>query len=195
MSEALGFGFTPERTTHAFVVHFPSSRGREATIAITEEFLWNAEICHIERRESGFNDPALKVLLPAGTWSEIADEARSEFNRRLIRHGVATGKWAKSGMTPLDRNLGKELVLLCWAVEDCDPVLIPNAVRNWVGLSPEERWWLYTMTDAATGQAIGGRNKGWRKAVRFALTENPIADSVIKRRVSDFELTLFSDSE
>ena len=48
------------------------------------------------------------------------------------------------------------------------------------------------MTDTATGQAIGGRNKGWRKAVRFALTENPIADSVIERRVSDFELTLFS---
>lgn len=195
MSEVLGFGFIPERTAHAFVVHFPSSRGREAKIAITEEFHWGAEVRHIERRESGLNDPDLKVLLSTATWGEIADEARSEFNRRLIRHGVATGRWAKNGLTPLDRNLGKELVLLCWAVEDCDPVLIPNAVRNWVGLSPEERWWLYTMTDAATGQAIGGRNKGWRKAVRFALTENPIADSVIKRRVSDFELTLFSDLE
>ena len=195
MNEVLGFGFIPERTTHAFVVHFPSSRGRESEIAITEEFHWTTEIRHLERRETGFNDPDLKVLLPVRIWSEIAEEARSEFNRRLIRHGVCTGKWPKSGMTPVDRNLGKELVLLCWAVEDCDPVLIPNAVRNWVGLSPEERWWLYTMTDAATGQAIGGRNRGWRKAVRFALTENPISDSVIKRRVSDFELTLFSDME
>ena len=95
-------------------------------------------------------------------------------------------------MAPVDRNMGKELVLLAWAVEDADPVLIPNAVRNWLGLSPEERWWLYTMTNAATGQALKGRNKGWRKAVRFALTENPIADSVIRKRNSDFELTLFA---
>lgn len=195
MSDALGFGYMPERTTHAFVVHFPSRQGADASIAITEEFHWTPEIVHLESRDAGVADPNLKVLLPSRVWKEIAEEARSEFNRRLIRHGVPTGRWTRSGMVPVDRNLGKELVLLCWAVEDCDPVLIPNAVRNWVGLSPEERWWLYTMTNAATGQALGGRNKGWRKAVRFALTENPIADSVIKRRVSDFELTLFSELE
>jgi hypothetical protein len=32
------------------------------------------------------------------------------------------------------------------------------------------------MTNAATGHAIAGRNKGWRKAVRYALTENPVSD-------------------
>ena len=47
-------------------------------------------------------------------------------------------------------------------------------MHNWLGLVPEERWWLYTMTNAATGHAVNGRNKGWRKAVRFALTENPV---------------------
>ena len=30
------------------------------------------------------------------------------------------------------------------------------------------------MTNGATGHAITGKNKGWRKAVRFALTENPV---------------------
>ena len=48
-------------------------------------------------------------------------------------------------------------------------------MKNWQGLAPEERWWLYTMANAATGHALAGRNKGWRKAIRFALTENPIA--------------------
>jgi len=57
---------------------------------------------------------------------------------------------------------------------DADPALIPTAIRNWLGLTPEERWWLFTMTNAATGHAIAGRDKGWRKAVRFALTENPL---------------------
>jgi hypothetical protein len=41
-------------------------------------------------------------------------------------------------------------------------------------LAPEERWWLYTMTAAATGNFLAGRGRGWRKALRYALTENPI---------------------
>ncbi|MBN2352084.1 MAG: DUF3780 domain-containing protein [Spirochaetales bacterium] len=191
MSEVLGFGFFPERTTHCFLVHIPSSKDGE--VAITEEFKWTAEALSFEKASSGYQNPDLKVLLPMRIWAEIAEEARAEFNRRLIRHGVKSGKWPSKGVAPVDRNLGKELVLLAWAVEEADPVLIPNAVRNWLGLSPEERWWLFTMTNAATGQALGGRNKGWRKAVRFALTENPIADSVIKKRMSDFELPLFRE--
>ena len=75
------------------------------------------------------------------------------------------------------RLLGKELTLLGWAVEDADPALIPTAVKNWLGLAAEERWWMFTMTNAATGHVVRGRNKGWRKAVRFALTENPVLDN------------------
>ncbi|MCX6131893.1 MAG: DUF3780 domain-containing protein, partial [Proteobacteria bacterium] len=51
---------------------------------------------------------------------------------------------------------------------------IPYAIQNWLGLSPEERWWLYTQANAATGHAEKGRGKGWRKAIQIALTENPI---------------------
>ena len=78
----------------------------------------------------------------------------------------------------MSRILGKELVLLAWSIEDADPTLIPVAVKNWMGLAPEERWWLYTMTNAATGHAVSGRGKGWRKAVRYALTENPISTAI-----------------
>ena len=56
----------------------------------------------------------------------------------------------KAGDNPVARLLGKELVLLAWAVEDAEPTLIPNAIQNWRGLAPEERWWLYTMTAAQT---------------------------------------------
>lgn len=55
------------------------------------------------------------------------------------------------------RDLGKELVLLAWAIEDADPALIPTAIANWNGLVPEERWWLYTQTAAATGHAQRSR--------------------------------------
>ena len=36
----------------------------------------------------------------------------------------------------------------------------------------EQRWWLYTMTVATTGQALQ-KGVGWRKALRSALADNP----------------------
>jgi len=52
---------------------------------------------------------------------------------------------------------------------------IPNALRNWEPLAPEERWWLYTMTVATTGQALQ-KGVGWRKALRDAIADNPILE-------------------
>ena len=54
-------------------------------------------------------------------------------------------------------------------------ILIPTAIRNWKGLMPEERWWLYTMTNASTGHIKD--KKGWRIALRYALCENPIEEN------------------
>ena len=89
--------------------------------------------------------------------------------------GLKNGKFS-SGYNMLARLFGKEMLLLAWAIEDAEPGVIPVAIRNWQGLKPEERWWLTTMTNAATGQAIAGKNRGWRKSVRFAMTENPVSD-------------------
>ena len=122
----------------------------------------------------GPQDAKLRVMLARAKWNAIADEVRVEFNRRLKHQGLPAGRW-KTGSNPVARLLGKELTLLAWAVEDADPALVPAAVKNWLGLAPEERWWLFTMTNAATGHALHGRGKGWRKAVRFALTENPVS--------------------
>ena len=43
------------------------------------------------------------------------------------------------------------------------------------------------MTNAATGHAVQGRNKGWRKAVRYALTENPVSDYTPAHRIELFK--------
>jgi len=72
------------------------------------------------------------------------------------------------GDTPIDRLLGKELCVLAWAIESLEPEKIGIAVRNWLALRPEERWWLFGMTSIATG-GIGDAEKGWRVALRFAL--------------------------
>ena len=80
----------------------------------------------------------------------------------------------KSGYLPIERLLGKELILLLWAIEDSDPSLIKMALANWLGLSPEERWWLFTMANASTGYY--NNKRGWRIAIRYALTDNPVDD-------------------
>lgn len=185
----LGFGFSSEHTEHCFLVTFPASIAKSSEIMISEHFHWKPE--QESPVEISFNneDRQLKVRLKRFIWEQIEEEVKAEFNRRLRGMGLKTGRWLKKGQVPVDRTLGKELTLLAWAIEDADPALIPTAIRNWLGLAPEERWWLYTMTNAATGHAINDKNRGWRKAVRFALTENPVMESVIRNRYRDFELT------
>ncbi|MBI2264571.1 MAG: DUF3780 domain-containing protein [Armatimonadetes bacterium] len=153
-------------------------RAKDGKILISEHHSWDDSDA---RRELSFalgrEDDKLRVSLPRYKWGAIADAVGAEFNERLKQNGLKPSAW-KQERVPISRLFGKELVLLAWAIEDADPALIPTAVKNWLGLAPEERWWLYTMTAAATGHALSGRNKGWRKAVRYALTENPVSESV-----------------
>ena len=150
----------------------------------------------MRRRPSGSVPAAakLRAVLPRVKWNAIADEVRVEFNRRLKKEGLPAGRW-KTGGNPLARLLGKELTLLAWAVEDADPTLVPAAVRNWLGLAPEERWWLFTMTAAATGHAVHGRGRGWRKAVRYALSENPVSTTDVRSGVPSENFRLVAPEE
>lgn len=185
-----GFGFCPEESAHHFRVIIPV--GSQQDVVISEHFSWEEGDMAATLSFSERPDRQLKVVLPRAKWNAIAEELRVEFNKRLTSYGAKAGKW-KTGMVPVSRLLGKELVLLAWAIEDADPATIPMAIRNWLGLAQEERWWLYSMTNAATGNAASGRNRGWRKAVRFALTENPISET--QRRFDDSMLRLSSDDE
>ena len=160
----LGFGVPATSDPHHFKVLIPKSSTGKVQIS---EYLGmqaaTTECAVIDR-----------VLLERPRWMAIRAEVQRAFNARLAAHGLKPSAW-KVGENPVDRLLGRELCVLAWAVERLNMEKIPIAVRNWLALRPEERWWLFTMTNAATGHAITGRGKGWRKAVRFALTENPVA--------------------
>lgn len=176
-----GFGFKPAESEHYFLVSIPSPTG---DVQISEHMSWDAEMWKGKiRAVKDESDERLRVSLPRVKWDGIVDAVSFEFNRRLKEMGYKKGNWKKRGVTPVSRLFGKELVLLGWAIEDADPGRIPAAVANWLGLLPEERWWLYTMTNAATGQALRGRNTGWRKAIRFALCDNPITSAKAEQRV------------
>lgn len=120
----------------------------------------------------------LKVKLSKAKWEECKSTFAYEFNPRLRSNKLKAGKWS-AGNVSVHRLLGKEMLVLLWAIADCDPKVIDTARRNWLGLRPEERWWLYTMTNASTG-GVDDNNRGWRKALRYALTENPVPDPAMQ---------------
>lgn len=165
--KALGFGYNPEETKHHFLVRIPRSKNQE--IVVYERFVWDSSA----NQSSEIAEINTKVILSYEKWEKVKDVVSKEFNRRLQINNIVAGKF-KRGDIPLERLFGKELVLLLWGIEDSDPSLINTAIKNWLGLSAEERWWLFTMTNASTG--YHANKKGWRIAIRYALTENPVTD-------------------
>lgn len=169
-----GFGYDPDDSGHYFMAFVPNDALADVLISehLSGDESWAQDGFQTQVDRSSKN---LRVILPRAKWDQISSQVATEFNKRLKKSNLKTSQWAE-GPNLLNKSYGKELVLLCWAIEDVDGRGVATAIQNWLGLSPEERWWLYTMTNAATGQAIEGRNKGWRKAVRFALTENPVSE-------------------
>jgi hypothetical protein len=152
---------------HAFLVRL--TKGREPKALVFEVFGRPPTEAHVAAPPKWAPDTILRCEVPRDVWDAAAPEAREEFNRRLRLEGKPAGRWAADN-TAVQRLFGKELLVLLWAIEQSDvsPEEIAVGIRNWLGLKPEERWWLYTMTAAATGQAhqVG---MGWRDALRRAL--------------------------
>lgn len=172
---AVGLGFLPDEARHGFLVDVPKGAAPDAMVCISEHR--GADLDGLGERHSAPLNPAdhaLRVLIDRARWLALAPAFWEEANRRLRANGLPVAKFVKNPArpVPLHASLGKELCVLCWAVEDAPPADIPNALRNWEALAPEERWWLYTMTVATTGQALQ-KGVGWRKALRAALADNP----------------------
>ena len=158
-----GFGFNPKETNHHFLLVLPKGNRK---ITVYERFNWDED-----KQETDMSDKDKKIVLNKQKWNKVKNVLKKEFNRRLKEEKLTPGNF-DDYQVPVERLFGKELVLLLWAIEDAEVAVIDRAVKNWLGLSPEERWWLFTMTNASTG---GFEDKmGWRIALRYALTENPV---------------------
>ncbi|MFA1626915.1 DUF3780 domain-containing protein [Rhizobium mongolense] len=158
-----GFDSADHYLEHCYLVQVP--RGPKDDVHIFEVFGRPPR----ETEESWGPEVAHRANLVKAKWDAISGEVRLEFNRRLKSERKKVGSWSL-GNNAVQRLLGKELLVLVWSVEG-DNISIEQcevAIRNWIGLKPEERWWLYTMTAASTGYAhqIG---LGWRGALAQAL--------------------------
>lgn len=195
--QTYGFGVDPAQSANHFYVWIPSKEKSsplcqsghtrairhiddQLSVQVYERFVWTPEgeqILDISDK--------LRIDISKHKWGEVKSALTAEFNARLKKDGLKISKFPAVGGTPVERLFGKEMMVLLWAIEDCDPSVISTAVRNWKGLMPEERWWLYTMTNAATGELKD--RKGWRTALRYALCENPVVERA--------QLTLFDEME
>lgn len=171
---AIGLGFLPDEARHGFLIDVPKGAAGNDMIRISEHR--GNDLDHMGMRETTATspiDPSLRVLIDRMRWLALAPAFWDEANRRLRANGLPSAKFQKNPTkpVPVHPSLGKELCILCWAVEEATPDDIPNALHNWEALAPEERWWLYTMTVATTGQAMQ-KGVGWRKALRAAIADN-----------------------
>ncbi len=173
--KAIGLGFLPEEARHGFLIDVPRGTNPLEMICISEhrgDTLGRLSAGAFDA--PGPADADLRVLIDRTRWLTLAPGFWEEANRRLRANGLPSSKFVKAPAkpVPVHPSLGKELCVLCWAVEEAPPEAVGNALRNWEALAPEERWWLFTMTVATTGQALQ-KGIGWRKALRSALADNP----------------------
>lgn len=167
-----GFGYEPQECAQHFLVVIP--RRKEANIAVYERYNWDEGDTQVSELPGDPNGKyRCKISLSREKWNLVKMVIESQLNSILKKTGRRSGKFV-IGNNPVERLLGKEMMVLLWAIEDCDKSVIPDAIRNWQGLSREERWWLFTMTNAATGDMDNKR--GWRVALRYAITENPVIE-------------------
>ncbi len=153
----LGFGVPATSYPHHFIVEIP--RNNTGAVSIVE----NLGLQSHDHTQSLI----ARCVLERPRWTAIRSEVQRAFNVRLKERNLKTSAWIV-GANPVDRLLGKELCVLVWAIEGMAFDHIPIAVRNWLALRPEERWWLFGMTAITTGGVNDG-GKGWRLALRHAL--------------------------
>jgi len=69
------------------------------------------------------NDLSLRVAINRTRWLALAPAFWDEANRRLRANGLPIAKFQKNPAkpVPVHPSLGKELCILCWAVEDASP--------------------------------------------------------------------------
>ena len=185
MKAAYGFGVRPQlRQNHFFVVK-PGALGG-SFVRVYERFRWTppgAGPSGVRDAELGpdlnpiYRDgqriegaDTLRLELPPAKWEKVAPALAAEFNPRLRKDDLPTGRFQVGG-TPVDADFGKEMMVLLWAIKEADPSQIPDAIENWKGFLPEERRWLYTTANVKWG-GLGDR-RGWRAGLREVFCAMP----------------------
>lgn len=119
----------------------------------------------------GNPDRLMRCALPRARWNAIAAVARQTLNDRLKEQELPASRWT-TGENKVERLLGKEIVVLAWAVEAADEEDVPAVTAAWAALRPEERWWLFGRVASTAGSAGDVSSKS-RRGLALLLSAGP----------------------
>lgn len=189
MNENLNmFGLVKYQSEHYFLIDI--GKGRGSRVRIYECFVeFDERLLGLQGIDEGVLKKELKADISKSQWNKIASTLKFEFNQILKQQGNNTSNWT-IGENFTEKLIGKELLLLIWSIEDTeDSDDINRAILNWRGFSREERWWLFTIINAATGTIsvdnLTNTQIGWRSAIKIAFISNPIKKDLKKESVEN----------
>lgn len=169
--KTIGFGYNPLESNHYFIIEIPKK--------ISE----NVNIYECVSNDNG-EEKTLKIVIPKKVWLKVAPFLEREFNNLLSSYSLKKSKFSV-GDNIIERLLGKELCLLLFSIEHLDNNSddISQAIHNWSAIEREFRWFLYTMVDTSAGEYSDSNiYKGWREAIKIALSDRPGANREITRQ-------------
>ena len=102
--------------------------------------------------QSSGPDRLARCALARPRWNAIATLAKQALNDRLKEQDLPASRWT-IGENRVERLLGKEIVVLAWAVESADEEDVDAVAAAWAALRPEERWWLFGRIASSAGSA------------------------------------------
>ncbi len=156
----IGFGCPAEMFVHHVLVTIPESRAGE--VLFEED--WGVA-------QAGGPDRLARCALPRPRWNAIATLAKQALNDRLKEQQLPASRWL-AGENRVERLLGKEVVVLAWAVEAAEDEDVEAVAAAWAALRPEERWWLFGRVASAAGTAADAAAKP-RRGLALLLAAGP----------------------
>ena len=164
------FGVPDVQAPHHFLVRIPQARG--ASVEVWEDFGAAAVGTSMER--------LCRAEVPRDVWRKVTDGLKGHLNRRLKEKGLKVCRF-RTGDNKVERILGRELMVLAWAIEDATADEAAIAFTRWSSYRPEELWWLFQQIDRDGGEWDDPRT-GWRAAIRHALIREGDADAKKPKR-------------
>jgi hypothetical protein len=145
---------------HHVLVTIPESRTGE--VLLEED--WGVA-------QAGGPDRLARCVLPRARWNAIANVAKQAMNDRLKEQELPASRWM-TGENRVERLLGKEVVVLAWAVEAAEEEDVDAVAAAWAALRPEERWWLFGRVASSAGGAADAMAKP-RRGLALLLSSGP----------------------
>jgi len=155
-----GFGCPAEMFVHHVLVTIPE--GRTGEVLFEED--WGVA-------QAGGPDRMVRCALPRARWNAIANLAKQALNERLKEQNLPAARWL-TGENRVERLLGKEVVVLAWAVEAAEDEDLDAVAAAWAALRPEERWWLFGRVASTAGTAADAAAKP-RRGLALLLSAGP----------------------